>query len=144
MYRDLHLWVRVFSENDLISIEDRSLQFFIAGSDIGPFEMPARIEGSGMLELTLGLVNGGGSSMDLNVTIRIGSPDHWTLLEGDPLTADLTATEGVFFEIYLTAHSSVALPLRISVEEGTHILSFSLNGLDWAETIQSDLVVGEG
>lgn len=144
MYRDLHLWVRVFSENDLISIEDRSLQFFIAGPDIGPFEMPARIEGSGMLELTLGLVNGGGSSMDLNVTIRIGSPDHWTLLEGDPLTADLAATEGVFFEIYLTAHSSVALPLRISLEEGTHILSFSLNGLDWAETIQSDLVVGEG
>ena len=144
MYRDLHLWVRVFSENDLVSLEDRSLQFFIAGPDIGPFEMPARIEGSGMLELTFGLVNGGGSSMDLNVTVWIGSPDQWTLLEGDPLTADLTATEGVFFEIYLTAHSSVALPLRISVEDGTHILSFSLNGPDWTETIQSDLVVGEG
>ncbi len=144
MYRDLHLWVRVFSENDLVSIEDPSLQFFIAGPDIGPFEMPARIEGSGVLDLTLGLVNQGGSNVELNVTVQIGSPDQWTPLEGDPLTADLTAAEGVFFQIYLTSHSSVALPLRISVEEGTHILSFSLNGQDWTETIQGDLVVGEG
>ncbi|MCK5774510.1 MAG: DUF1616 domain-containing protein [Thermoplasmata archaeon] len=144
MYRDLHLWVRVFSENDLVSIEDPSLQFFIAGPDIGPFEMPAGLEGSGVLDLTLGLVNQGGSNVELNVTVQIGSPDQWTPLEGDPLTADLTAAEGVFFQIYLTAHSSVALPLRISVEEGTHVLVFSLNGQDWTETIQDDLVVGEG
>ncbi len=144
LYRDLHLWVRVFSENDLISLEDRSLQFFIAGPGIGPFEMPSRLEGSERLELALGIVNKGGSSLGLNVTIQIGSPDQWTPLEGDPLTADLTTAQGVFFEIYLTGHSSVALPLRISMEGGAHVLSFSLSSPEWSETIQYDLIVEDG
>ena len=106
-YNDVHLWVRVFTEDHLMTASDGTTEVFMAGPGGDPSLLTDEISIEGLLEFSVGVVNGGRSDRLVNISLSIGPASSWVQMDPSTGPVALEQGEGAFFTIYLEAGSSM-------------------------------------
>ena len=138
-YRDLHLWVSVFSEDEYKTSANGDASCFISGPDLDPTAIPDTIHTDEIMNITVGTVILGGDEGMVNVSVWSGAPDLWIPLGRGIDGAMLDGSTGMYREEYVTSESTWEAHFDILLPPGEWDLHMRVKGHDW--TINFDLKV---
>lgn len=119
-YLDLHLWVVVFSEDQVF---EGPPFLFLSGEGNDPTLAGSVM--SGRTVLTLGVVNRMESDIDVNATVTFGETGSNLELYGEITTGRVSPSQGVFTILRAEAGSAVSIEMELVLIEVTGPLTVS-------------------
>ncbi len=142
-YRDLHIWIKVFSENGLKRSSSGDVEMFITGPDGDPSTIPGSIPSGQILEMGIGVRNLRNEPLDLSMLLRSGSGGSRTDITSMNGTIILEHGKDYLFDIHVNATSSLdVLPVHLLLPDGDDPLSFSFNLDGETVTLTKTIKVG--
>lgn len=144
-YRDLHIWIRVFQEEYLISAGNRELEFYMAGPSGDPSLLTYQIGSLEDIPFSVGGRNLGEMDVQLNITFTIDSSYYWIQLNQTYNFADIGPDSGAYLLLTLNSTSSVGPDdIVLKIPDGEWELTVTFKGWGGSKSIHHNIMVGDG